>query len=73
VEAVFAAQAASSRVERSSGARSECRLQKSVRGIFPAWSRWAARHIKTKSDRAAWRVFPRQRGAYLRRLKGCWA
>jgi hypothetical protein len=56
VEAVTAAQAVGSRVERSSGARIGCRLQKSVRGIFSAGSRWAARHIKTTQGRAAWQV-----------------
>jgi len=39
LEAVVAAQAASLGVERFSGARIECRLQRSVRSIFPASSR----------------------------------
>jgi hypothetical protein len=38
-EVVAAAQAAGSGVERFSGARFECRLQRSVRRIFPARSR----------------------------------
>lgn len=44
--AVSAAQAARPEVERSTGARVECRLQKSERGIFSAPSRGAARQTE---------------------------
>jgi hypothetical protein len=39
----------------------KCRLQKLVRGILPALSRWAARHIKRAQGRAMRRSLPRQR------------
>jgi len=62
-EAVAAAKAEGSGVRRSTIGCScrKCRLQKSVRGILPALSRWAARHIKRAQGRAMRLSLPRQR------------
>ena len=61
-DAVIAAQAAGSGVERSTGAWVECRLQRSVRRIFPAGSRVAARRAKRAQGRSTQQLFPDKEG-----------
>lgn len=70
LEAVIAARAASSGVGRTTSARIEGRLQKSVRRIFPAKSRWTARRTKAEQGRGAQRLFPdkESRRAFLERV-----
>ena len=49
-------------VERMLGARVECRLQRSVRRIFPAGSRGAARRAKRAQGRSTQQLFPDKEG-----------
>jgi hypothetical protein len=59
IDAVFMAQAKSSGVGRTTSARIEGRLQKSVRSIFSVRSRRAVRRTKTAQGREARRLFLR--------------
>lgn len=72
-KAVAAARAAGLGVERSSGARVVRRLQKPVRGAFPALSRWTVRSIKRAQGRAVRPLLLRQKQGHVRTARqGCW-
>jgi len=57
IDAVIVVKTMSSGVGRTTSARIEGRLQKSVRGIFPAKPRGAARRTKAALGREARRLF----------------